>query len=88
MSDKTKKFSFSFKMLMSLGKTLYGTFPCLVVLASCSKLKLYLLKFQADSNILASREPGRGNCLPNVLRLRRFPASQENKYRDTNKKKK
>ena len=44
---------------VSLGKTLYGTFPCLVVLASSSKLL-------ADSNILASPEVGRGNCLPYV----------------------
>ena len=29
-------------MVMSLGKTLYGTFPCLVVLASNSKFQLYL----------------------------------------------
>ena len=29
-----------------------------------------------------SPEAGRGNCFPYVQRLRRFPASQENKYRD------
>ena len=40
------------------------------------------IKLQADSNILASPEAGRGNCLPYVLGLRRFPASQEAKYRD------
>ena len=28
--------------VVSLGKTLYGTFPCLVVLASSSKLQSYL----------------------------------------------
>ena len=43
-------------------------------------------KLLADSNILASPEAGRGNCLPYVLRLRRFPASKEDKYRDKNKK--
>ena len=36
----------------------------------------------ADSNILASLEAGRGNCLPYVQRLRRFPSSQEEKYGD------
>ena len=40
------------------------------------------IKLQADSNILASPEAGRGNCLPYVLAFCRFPASQENKYRD------
>ena len=35
------------------------------------------IKFQAESNILVSPEAGRGNCLPYALRLRRFPASQE-----------
>ena len=39
-------------------------------------------KLLADSNIFASPEAGRGNCLPYVQRLRRFPASQEDKYRD------
>ena len=34
------------------------------------------IKLQADSNILASPEAGRGNCFC------RFPASQEDKYRD------
>ena len=45
------------------------------------------IKLLADSNILASPEAGRGNCLSK--RLRRFPASQEDKYmyRDKNKKK-
>ena len=38
-----------------LRKTLYGTFPCLlVILASSSKLQTYLFKLQADSNMLAS----------------------------------
>ena len=57
-----------------LGKTFYGTFPCLVVLASTSKFLSYLYKakktnnkFQADSNILVSLEVGRGNCLLYVL---------------------
>ena len=45
-------------------------------------------KLLADSNILASPEAGRSNCLPYVQRLRRFPASQEDKYRDKNKKNK
>ena len=43
-------------------------------------------KLLADSNILASLEAGWGNCLPYVWRLRRFPASQEDKYADKNKK--
>ena len=51
-----------------LGKTLYDTFPCLVVLTSSSKLKADMIstKLLADSNILASPEAGRGNCLPYV----------------------
>ena len=40
------------------------------------------IKLQADSNILASAEAGRGNCLPYVLVLRHFHASQGDKYRD------
>ena len=31
---------------------------------------------------LASPEAGRGNCLPYVQRLSRFPANQENKCRN------
>ena len=42
-------------------------------------------KLLAGSNILTSPEAGRNNCLPYVLRLRRFPASQEDKYRDKKK---
>ena len=60
---------------MSLEKTLFGTFPCLVVLASSSKLSHISIKLQADSNILASPEAGRGNCPPYVLtflRVRRI----------------
>ena len=33
-------------------------------------------KLQADSNVLAFPEADRGNCLPDLLALRRFPASQ------------
>ena len=44
------------------------------------------IKLLADTNILVSSEAGRGNCLPYIWRLRRFPASQEDKYRDKNKK--
>ena len=47
---------------------------CLVALASSSKFLSYLYKtkklikkFQADSNILASPEAGRDNCLPYAL---------------------
>ena len=39
------------------------------------------IKLQTDNNIWASPEAVRGNCL-----LRRFPASQEDKYRDKIKK--
>ena len=42
-------------------------------------------KLLADSNILASPEAGRGNCLSYVYRLRRFPTSQEDKHRDKKK---
>ena len=43
------------------------------------------IKLLADSNILTSPEAGRGNCLPYVQRLRRFPASQDDKYREKKK---
>ena len=46
------------------------------------------IKLQAKSYIFASPEAGQGNCLPYVLVLRRFPASQEDKYRDKKNKKK
>ena len=49
---------------------------------SLKKLKNQNKKFQADSNIFASPEAGGSNCLPYVSRLHRFPASQEDKYRD------
>ena len=49
-----------------LGKDTLRHIPCLVVLASSSKLYIST-KLQADSNILASPEAGRGNCLPYVL---------------------
>ena len=40
----------------------------------------FSIKLQVDSNILASQEVGRGNCLPYVLAsIHRFPASQEDK---------
>ena len=56
-------------------------FPCLVVLESSSKLQYsYIsIKSKADSNILASTEAGRGNCLPYVLAP---PSSQADKYSD------
>ena len=37
------------------------------------------IKFQADSNILASPEAGRGNCLPYVLAPPLLSTSQEDK---------
>ena len=57
-------------------------FLCLVDLSSKSKFSHISIRLQADSNILASPEAGLGNCLPSVFRLRRFPASQEDKYKD------
>ena len=61
--------------VVSLGKTLCGTFLCLVVLASSSSFQSYFnktnkknKKFQADNNTLASPEAGRGNCLPYALK--------------------
>ena len=48
------------------------------------KLKNQIKNYKSDSNISASPEAGRGNRLPYVQRLRRFPASQEDKYRDKN----
>ena len=41
------------------------------------------IKLQADSNILASPEAGRGNCLLYVLAPRRFPSNQEDKNKNT-----
>ena len=43
------------------------------------KTKKQNKKFQADSNILAFLKAGWCNCLPFVLRLHCFPASQEDK---------
>ena len=65
-----------------LGKTLHGTFPAWWSWQEVLNFNHISIKLQADSNILASPEAGRGNCLPYVLQLRRFPASQEDKYRD------
>ena len=53
-------------LFVSLGKALYNTFACLVILASGSKFQSHLYKtnkkqkekFLADSNILASPEAG------------------------------
>ena len=53
--------------VVSLHKKLYGTFPCLVVLASSFKLSRISIKFEADSNILASPKAGWGHCLPYAL---------------------
>ena len=50
------------------------------------KLKKQNKKLQANSNILASPKADRGDCLPYVYRLRRFPASQEDKCRYKMKK--
>ena len=57
----------------------YDTFPCLVVLASSSKFQSYVYKtkmpkkkLQQDSNIMASPEAGRANCLSYEL-AQRFP---------------
>ena len=52
--------------VVSLGKTLYGTFPCLVVLEAVLNYIHISIKLQANSNILASPEAGRGNFLPYV----------------------
>ena len=46
------------------------------------------IKLQADSNILVSPEAGGVIVYPMYQRLRRFPASQEDKYRDKINKKK
>ena len=70
--------------VVSLGKTLYGTFPCLVVLANSYKFQLHLYEISSGQQYLASAEAGLGNCLLPVglgKRLRRFLGSQENKYR-------
>ena len=72
-------------LLCSWGKILYGTLPCLVVLASSSKLKFFIsITLQADSNILASPEAGRGNCLPYVLAARPLSCGSD-KYREKKK---
>ena len=62
------------------GKTLYDTFPCVVVLASSSKLQSYLYyKRTAISWYL--RKQVWVIAYPMYWHLRRFPASQEDKYR-------
>ena len=48
--------------VVSLKKTFYGTFSCLVVLEAVLNYSHISIKLQADSNILASP-----NCLSNVL---------------------
>ena len=53
-----------------LGKTLYGTFLCLVFLSFLTAVLNFnhiSIKLEADSNILASPEAGWGNDLPYVL---------------------
>ena len=54
-------------IVVSLGKTLYGNFPCLVSWRAVLNYNHISIKLQADSNILASPEAGWGNCLPYVL---------------------
>ena len=39
-------------ILLSLGKILYGAFPCLVVLASSSKLQSYLYQITSEQQYL------------------------------------
>ena len=54
--------------VVSLGTTLYGTFPCLVVLAGSSKLKS-CFKWTAKVHLkydLVSLKAGWDNCLPYV----------------------
>ena len=84
---------------MFFGKALYGTFTRLVVFASSSEFQSHIYKtkkqnkkYQQDSNILASPKTAResdGDAVhqaPYVQRLRHFPASLEDKYRDKMKK--
>ena len=59
--------TYSRHSIVSLGKPLCCNFPCFVVLASSSNFSHIFIKLQADSDILASPEAGRGNCLPYVL---------------------
>ena len=51
---------------MCLGKTVYDTFPCLWSEPAVLNYSNISIKLQVDSNILASPEAGRGNCLPYV----------------------
>ena len=81
--------TYSRHSVVSLGKTLYAlssawqSWQAVVNFSHISiKLNLYL-----DSNILASPEAGRSNCLLQIYRLCRFPASQEDKYKDKNEMK-
>ena len=70
-------------------KTLYGTFLCLAILASSAKFQssLYKTKKKQIKNFNRAaiswylrKQVGIIAC-PYVLRLRRFPAIQKNKYR-------
>ena len=58
--------TYSHHSVVSFGKTLYDTFPCLAVLAAPNSSYISM-KFQPESNILASPEADRVNCLPYVL---------------------
>ena len=62
----TSLFSHSRHSVVSLGKTLYGTFPAWWFWQAVLNYNHISIKLQADSNILVSPEAGRGNCLPYV----------------------
>ena len=64
---KLDKKRFRAILLCPWEKTLYGTFPCLVVLASSLNFRHISIKLQTESNILASPEAVRGNCLLYIL---------------------
>ena len=72
--------SYSCNYVVFMEKTLYGTFPCLVVLTSNLNFSHISIKFHMNSNVLASPKAGQGNCLDYVLALCHFPASQGDKY--------
>ena len=73
---------------MSLGKSLYGTFPAWWSWQAVLNFNHISIKLQADSNTSASPEAGGGNFQPYVLAPPSLSASQKDKYRDKIKNKK
>ena len=75
--------TYSHHSLNVLGKDTLRHFFLLSVFASSSKSQSYLYKkTEKPKSKNFNQTAGRGNCLPYKQCCRRFPASQEDKYRD------